>query len=201
MLKESLSLKQRIFGVLPRIEETVINNTESEIIGNFTLEEILESLARQDKQDFVIFKEVFSERINHAQLDSTLLFIEEPDKKKPKFVLYQIFENSYYVYSRSKRDYIKENSSSKKVHEEESSYGLFAPTGVVVRRVPQNILGNGVLGRAFIHSNYIEILDSLMGNEYQEVLTHEVLHIMYPEKREMEIRQITRNYIGNTIYH
>jgi len=200
MLKESLSLKQRIFGVLPQIEENIHNLSESKIIENFSLEEILESLARQDKQDFVIFKDV-SERINPAQLDSTLLFIEEPDKKKPKFVLYQIFENSYYVYSRSKRDSIKENSASKKVHEEESSYGLFAPTGVVVRRVPQNILGNGVLGRAFIHSNYIEILDSLMGNEYQEVLTHEVLHIMYPEKREMEIRQITRNYIGNTIYH
>ena len=82
-------------------------------------------------------------------------------------------------------------------------FGLFVPSGVIIRRVSQNILGTGVLGRAFLGMNYIEILDSLFGNAYQEVLTHEVMHIMYPQKKEMEIRHITRNYVGpkNTIYH
>jgi hypothetical protein len=93
--------------------------------------------------------------------------------------------------------------SEKKYIQQTISYGLFALSGVTVRRVPQHILGNGVLGRAFIHSNYIEILDSLIGNEYNEVLTHEVLHILHPEKKEMDIRQMTRNYLGanNIAYH
>jgi hypothetical protein len=106
------------------------------------------------------------------------------------------------VYKREKDEkapkYIQDH-----VSEGKSEYGLFVPSGVTVSRVPTSVLGTGVLGRAFIYQNHIEILDSLFGNEYIEVLTHEVLHILHPEKKEMDIRQMTRNYLGvqNTTYH
>lgn len=195
MNKNVLLLKQRIFGI--ELEELLYNQPDK-----FSLEEILETLAREseDKNAFVfpLEQQIKSERIKPEE---QILIIEEPGEIKPKFVFYEVLENLYYVYFRSE---VHENKLKEFVpKEDKSEYGLFLPSGVTVRRVPQNILGTGVLGRAFIYHNQIEILDSLMGHEYFEVLTHEVLHILHPEKKEPEIRQITRNYLGshNTVYH
>lgn len=195
MNKNVLLLKQRIFGI--ELEELLYNQPDK-----FTLEEILETLARKNEEKtafvFPLEQQIESEKI---EPDEQFLLIEEPNEIKPQFVFYEVLENLYYVYFRSE---VYENKLKEFVpKEEKSEYGLFLPSGVTVRRVPQNILGTGVLGRAFIYHNQIEILDSLMGHEYFEVLTHEVLHILHPEKKEPEIRQITRNYLGshNTVYH
>jgi hypothetical protein len=200
------TLKQRIFNRQAlendiEIYEDVLLNVADE---QFSLEEIMEALSRQEK----MFVFPISEQSEHFDSEKVLfneLLVEDSDKKEnPDVLLYELSSSTYYVYMR-KRDEKKDANSNhytKSAREtNDKSYGLFAPTGVTVRRVPQNILGDGVLGRAFIHSNYIEILDSLMGDEYMEVLTHEVLHIMHPEKREIEIRQMTRNYVGHTIYN
>ncbi len=195
-------LKERIFGSI---------NVDSEQ-ETFSLEEILEFLAREKetKNAFVI---PFSEGKNIPidLLSRQNIFVEEEEKReKPNLILYEFLENTYYVYLRKRKDEKEENENIEKKFytavseskKEEHSYGLFIPTGVVVRRVPQNILGNGVLGRAFIHQNYIEVLDSLIGNEYTEVLTHEVFHIMYPDKHEKDIRMMTKNYVGEkAVYH
>jgi hypothetical protein len=187
-----MDLKDRIFGPSDKFELEKIPETDK-----FSLEEILETLARETKE---IKAFVFSspEKKSIPELERSIFLVDDEEKKvKPDLLLYELFENTYYVYLRKK----EENNESEHYKQPQKDYGLFIPTGVVVRRVPQSIIGDGVLGRAFIHSNYIEILDSLLGDEYMEVLTHEVLHIMYPEKRELEIRQMTRNYVGNTIYN
>ena len=164
------------------------------------LEEILEWLARTEIPKQVIIPETEKRA---EELDEQELIIESP---KTNFILYELEAGKYYVYRRKDND-DEEDDDEKKAKSKSydpgtKDYGLFIPTGVVVQRVPQYILGTGVLGRAFIGQNYIEILDSLVGDAYQEVLTHEVFHIQYPEKKEMEIRQMTRNYVGDkAVYH
>lgn len=64
--------------------------------------------------------------------------------------------------------------------------------GVTIRRAPAATLGRGVLGRAFPSYGLIEILDSLTGNDFEEVKAHELMHMAYPQKSEYEIRQLTR---------
>ena len=184
-------LKHRIFGL--ELEDIVYNKSDK-----FTLEEILETLTRDNDNPTVIIP--LEEQVKSEIRPEEQIFIIEEQDIKPKFVFYEVLENLYYVYFRSE---VYDQKVRELPVKEKSEYGLFLPSGVTISRVSQNTLGNGVLGRAFIYSNHIEILESLMGHEYFEVLTHEVLHIMHPEKKELEIRQMTRNYLGsnNTVYH
>jgi len=68
----------------------------------------------------------------------------------------------------------------------------FYTPGTIIRKVPQSTLGSNVLGRAFTSLNYIEILETLHGLEFEEVKQHELNHINYPHLTEWEIRQKTR---------
>ncbi len=70
--------------------------------------------------------------------------------------------------------------------------------GVMVRRVPRQTLGHGVLGRAWLGTNNVEILDTLDGNDFLEVLVHEVNHINNPWMYEGQIREKTRNELWFT---
>lgn len=63
---------------------------------------------------------------------------------------------------------------------------------VEIRRVPKFKLGYNILGRAFPRRRTIEIRDDLYGHDFEEVKTHELLHIKHPQKSEYEIRQMTR---------
>ncbi len=196
------SLKERIFGS-DEMLDLQAHQEPALIEEEFCLEEILEALVRVEKKAF-IFCPNESEKIDFADaLKDIRISVEENEsREKPPLLLYQLSEDTYYVYARKREERERDSNYNPQRHDaQEKDYGLFIPTGVVVRRVPQNILGNGVLGRAFIHQDYIEVLDSLMGNEYMEVLTHEVFHIMYPEKREAEVRQMTRNCCGNAVYN
>ena len=205
------NLKQRIFGI--QVDEEIDESKNSDelihIDNKEQLEEILSALTNQEKsEDFVVFDPIVLSNKKNELLEDSLLVVEEDilTNKAPKLVLYQTNKDTYSVYVRSSedpRDVYNFTPNLRNQKEKEHNYGLFIPSGVTVRRVSQNSLGNGVLGRAFIGQNYIEILDSLSGNAYQQVLTHEVLHIIHPEKKEMEIRNMTRNYIGAayTVYH
>lgn len=62
---------------------------------------------------------------------------------------------------------------------------------VIIRRVPKYIIGDGVLGRAFVYHNVIEVLDSLAGEDFQKVLKHEMYHIMNPAASEYQTRVAT----------
>ncbi len=66
------------------------------------------------------------------------------------------------------------------------------PAGITVVKVPPYVLGENVLGRAFIYQGFIQIREDMHGNDYEEVLLHELLHIFHPEKDEKEIRDMTR---------
>ncbi|MFH2021216.1 MAG: hypothetical protein ABIJ34_07390 [archaeon] len=166
----------------------------------YSIERLLEILVSEEKPKAYIISE--NKPLQIEDLDNSEIIVEK--NLDIKLLLYELSDGSYLVYKKKDDSEEGEEKNAKGTYATESGkdYELFVPTGVTVRRVPQNVLGNGVLGRAFIHSNYIEILDSLMGNEYTEVLTHEVYHILFPEKKEMEIRQMTMYTLGNaTVYH
>lgn len=214
MQEEIKKLKDRIFRGVAEKEEPLETSDEfsalpeqQEFIGQFTLEEVLEALSKRKSDSIVLVNEPeASKNKTLEELSSQAFLLQNNGLKLPEIMLYNLGGHTYYLYLKKK----KEEETKKKEYNDlkelagspEKSYGLFMPTGLVVRRVPQNILGNGVLGRAFIHLNYIEILDFLIGDEYMEVLTHEVLHIMYPNKKEVEIRMMTKYQVGEkSIYH
>ena len=202
-MKDLLKIKSRIFGT-QFLDDGILTNYSQKHQDEY-LEEILESLTNE-QENFVVFEPLEKKIKTAKELKKQALWMnEDKDGKKPDIVLYNLSDNLYYAYIRKKNIVYPEIAPRipKEPDLEKHNYGLFIPSGVIIRRVPQNILGTGVLGRAFIGMNYIEILDSLIGNAYQEVLTHEVMHIIHPQKKEMEIRHMTRNYIGskNTIYH
>ena len=62
---------------------------------------------------------------------------------------------------------------------------------IEIRRVPRHMLGYGVLGRARINSRIVEIASDLYGYMFEKVKTHEILHILHPEKSEEEIIEMT----------
>ncbi len=76
------------------------------------------------------------------------------------------------------------------------SFGLsrttHIPAGVEIIRVPKDCLGYRVLGRAFPRLGLIEIADDLHGNDFEEVKTHELMHMENPTASEYEIRALTR---------
>ena len=72
------------------------------------------------------------------------------------------------------------------------SYHVYTPGGINVVRVPSNLLGPNILGRAFIGTNRIEILETLSGLAFEEVKRHEINHILNPYLGEWEIRQKTK---------
>lgn len=82
----------------------------------------------------------------------------------------------------------KKKSASYKYSFSGYSYG----NGTIIKKVPQAVLGANVLGRAFPGLNYVEILESLNGNDYEEVKRHELNHINYPHLTEYEVRERTR---------
>lgn len=61
-----------------------------------------------------------------------------------------------------------------------------------IHRVPGQRLGYKVLGRAFPWYGLIEIRDDLTGNDFIEVKTHEILHIIHPQMSEYNIRAMTK---------
>lgn len=77
--------------------------------------------------------------------------------------------------------------------------GLTYP-GMSIERVPADVLGYGVLGRCFPYSDtgLIQIRNDLYGDDFTEVLTHELKHMAHPEMSEDEIRQETRRKLPFT---
>jgi len=59
-------------------------------------------------------------------------------------------------------------------------YLIYTPGGIQIFRVPQSVLGR------------IEILETLHGQEFEEVKLHEMNHLFYPFLNELQIRQKTK---------
>ena len=73
------------------------------------------------------------------------------------------------------------------------STGAYSIPGITILRVPSTMLGENVLGCAFLGRNLIYIREDLHGNDFEEVRKHEVNHILYPHLNEWQIRDKTRS--------
>jgi predicted DNA binding protein len=79
---------------------------------------------------------------------------------------------------------------------------IFTPSSTKIVRVPEYVIGQGVLGVAFPGLNYIMVLDSLHGTDFEEVKKHEVNHILFPNLTEYEIMRRTKaEFPFPTRYH
>ncbi|MFH1510617.1 MAG: hypothetical protein ABIF10_02910 [Candidatus Woesearchaeota archaeon] len=78
------------------------------------------------------------------------------------------------------------------VPKQEDYFFVYAPGGITLIRVPQSQIGHGVLGVAYPGKKLIMIADHLQGLDFEEVKKHEILHILYPNLTEQEVRQRTR---------
>lgn len=161
-------------------KEEIITATEG------SLENILKS---HENKKAEISSKVSDEEASEMFEDFLEQVVEE--QRKVRVVYYQTME---YPEDDSKNLYIIEDK------EEHVDY-LFVPRGISVNRVPQYVLGANVLGRTWLGSGYIEILDTLYGDSFQEVLQHEINHLLYPHESEREIRDRTRRQIQNPVFH
>jgi len=141
------------------------------------LEEILEQLTRNPQQVAVVEDAPVLEERVLARSE-----IEVLQEEQPLLLLYKTSSDTYRLFARTDK-------------------GTYVPRQIEVEKVPEHILGVGVLGRAFIYENRIQILDSLTGSDYMEVLTHEVLHIRLPHYDEFKIREATRNIYPQATYN
>ncbi|MBD3203701.1 hypothetical protein GF327_05360 [Candidatus Woesearchaeota archaeon] len=205
-MDEIRGLKKRIFGLELILKPESITHfkkkkffQENIDTGKFSLEQVLESLTNLDEDHKDIF---LIEDTSESVPKEIIVKADSKEKETPKIILYKVSNEFYNVYLRKKNE--DENSNKNYINLKQGqpnkySYG-FVPANVVVRKVPEYILGTGVLGRAFVYSNYIEILDTLVGADYMEVLTHELLHIKLPHYSETQIRELTKNYMPNARY-
>ena len=152
----------------------------SEYEDNPVLREILEQITHQE-----------SDEINVKKEQIALEEIEEAIQKAR-----QQETDDYYFFTKKTKEGISgivyySPAKSKNKEDEMYIYSVL-PIGTVIRRVPQHVLGEHVLGRAWLFSHVIEILDTLYGTDFEEVKRHEILHLQYPLKTEREIRDMTK---------
>jgi len=150
--------------------------------------EILESIAGKFNSDYNEFlkKKIKEEKEKNIELNKEELDENKKDKDKSKRKI-----KTYYI-----------PSFKNKLLYYNGSFYAYTPSNVKIERVPQGILGNNVLGRAFPGANVIQILDTLYGLDFEEVKKHEVNHILYPFLTEDQIRLKTKQELPfYTKYH
>jgi len=143
------------------------------------LRELVEEITHLEKQEKAKQEELPLEEIEKA--------IEETRQENT---------DDYFYYNKKTKEGIVgvvyySPAKSKEKEDEMYMYSVM-PSGTVIRRVPQQVLGEHILGRAWLFSHVIEILDTLYGADFEEVKRHEILHLQYPLKIEREIRDMTR---------
>jgi hypothetical protein len=147
--------------------ENILNGTHTvDVEEELELEKLLHNPTKFDfDEPFTVLSE--NQTIELEEYYQEL--IEEEEEKKT--VIY------YYVQERPQ--------------EKRADYYIFTPDWVTIMRVPQQELGNGVLGVAYLGTNVIKILDTLHGQDFVEVKKHEILHLQYPNQSESWIRRRT----------
>jgi hypothetical protein len=69
---------------------------------------------------------------------------------------------------------------------------IFVPPGITIERKSQKDIGYGILGTANLSGRVIQILETLYGKDFEEVLMHEALHIQNWDKPEAWVRYETK---------
>lgn len=160
-----------------KLEDIIYREAEEKAarIRKIIAETKLKDFEKQSKDDFVLAQ-------SFPQTLAKEWMKREPEESaKPKDNKFKILQPKQAYYYNPKK-----NKASLGYYSH--SYG----PGVIINRVPQSILGHNVLGRAFIGLNYIEILESLHGNDFEEVKRHELNHIFYPCLSEQQVSDKTR---------
>ena len=85
----------------------------------------------------------------------------------------------------------EERKNKKLVNPKNYSPKILYP-GIDIKKVPAGQLGYGILGRCFPYSGLIEIRSDLYGEDFREVLMHELTHMQHPNWSEMDVRVATR---------
>jgi hypothetical protein len=148
-------------------------------------------------------------RIGDYDSDYSLQVNEKEDKESEDYVPINFdFKHSFWVEEEEKKP--EPTKEIPKVKQLDIAGGVIASfvnpfdndlsknIGVRIRRVPKEVLGYRVLGRAFPGMNLIEIVDTLEGDEFEEVKLHELLHIQDPFASEYNIRARTRDLLRKT---
>ncbi|MFH1505856.1 MAG: hypothetical protein ABIE94_02610 [archaeon] len=175
--------------------EMIEVDQEQVSLEELTLDEPLE-LPPIDKDDHVlreILKQItHQERMEQAQKEE---LPQEEIKKAIEEASQEETDDYFYYNKKTKKGVVGvvyySSAKSKEKEDEMYMYSVL-PMGAVIRRVPQQVLGEHVLGRAWLFSHVIEILDTLHGSDFEEVKRHEILHLQYPLNTERQIRDMTR---------
>lgn len=99
-------------------------------------------------------------------------------------------KDSFSDEKKDKEDPLEEDEFKKKTRQYRKPM-VFYP-GIEIQRVPSGTLGYGVLGRCFPYAGLIQIRQDLYGDDFFEVLTHELTHMQHPHLGETEVRGATR---------
>ena len=139
-----------------------------------TLDKILEKVLFESKVRYV------SNSKSQSYLIDKIRFNEDYDSNNSYFV--SDLENNYSIDNNTKKSYKSFN---------QSGY-IFVPHGVRIERKSQRDIGYGILGTANKSRGVIEILETLYGKDFEEVLMHESLHLEDWDASESTIRARTK---------
>ena len=154
-----------------------------------------------EKLEDIIYREA-----EEKALKIRKILAEAKQKDTDKSALKQSFKDDFFIADEDEEAKISKKSMTMMIISPNQAYyykprknratlgyysNAYSP-GTIINRVPQSVLGHNVLGRAFIGLNYVEILETLQGNDFEEVKQHEMNHINFPHLTEQEIRSKTR---------
>lgn len=74
---------------------------------------------------------------------------------------------------------------------------VHVPSWVRQERASMREFGPSLFGLANTYSGLVRIREDLVGNQFTEVLLHEVLHQLYPNESEQGIRKMVLSRLGS----
>jgi|TARA_B100001971_G_C17991823_1_gene432717 hypothetical protein len=160
--------KNKKLDTLSNILNKEYNQIIKKIKDNKEIRDIINFSIEQQKEEKVQKETVYREKKEKN-------YYQKPEELKPKFSLYK-----YYTTNLNKNyNYF--------------STGSYSIPGINIIRVPSSVLGDNVLGCAFLGRNLVYIRQDLQGSDFEEVKKHEINHILYPHFNEWQIRSKTRS--------
>ncbi len=107
-----------------------------------------------------------------------------------------MIKNEYYksgIIISEENKYLKQILDSRKYDSFDQKGYIFVPPNVRIERLAQKDIGYGILGTANLSAGVIQILETLYGKDFEEVLTHETIHLENWDKSESWVRYETKN--------
>ena len=128
------------------------------------------------------FKSLHEERISKALLESL------HDSYEPKVMF-----TTNLTYSSPASIGINSMNYSKP-----DTFYVHVPSWVKVHRAPFTEFGSNLFGLAYTTTGDVHIREDLEGMQFSEVLFHEVMHQLYPNSSEQDIRRMVLGRMGSS---